>query len=387
MKMKYMVFRLFSVLAALGLVFLAGEVGLRAAYQLDQARGGDLQQRLKRSARRSLDQAGGEFNMSGLVQSSPFTGIVYELKPNLVGTFRGKILRSNSQGLRDQEYPVEKPPHTFRIAGLGDSVMFGWGVHQGEAYLDVLEDRLHAMPGDPPRFEVLNFALPGYNTAMEVAVYEHKAQKFSPDLVIIQFINNDFGAPIFMQRQRSALTPRRSYALDFLRTRLGWIQRGLDDDLVASGHVRHLERDEAVEVLDQYRYMIGERGYRQAMSRLAELTGRQNIPVILIRGTSSEAQQAIVEDVAREHGFHIVEIAPYTRRFIREQGIEDTREARQKALWVSPGDHHPNARAHPIYADALIDKLIELNVIPPPPDWAPLAPEAGADEDELSLDS
>ena len=65
--------------------------------------------------------------------------MVYELKPGLDGRFQDQPLKTNSHGMRDREYPREKPDGVVRIAGLGDSVMFGWGVGQGEAYLDVLE--------------------------------------------------------------------------------------------------------------------------------------------------------------------------------------------------------------------------------------------------------
>ena len=81
-------------------------------------------------------------SLHGLVQISPHPDVVYELKPGLVGTYLDRPLRTNAYGLRDRDYPVAKPEGTFRIVGLGDSVMFGWGVAQDEPFLEVLERRL-----------------------------------------------------------------------------------------------------------------------------------------------------------------------------------------------------------------------------------------------------
>jgi hypothetical protein len=241
-------------------------------------------------------------------------------------------------------------------------------VHQGECYLDLLEARLNEQAGAGRRFEVLNFALPGYNTAMEVAVFEHKALPYGPDLVIIQFVNNDFGAPMFMERPRNVYTWRQSYFLEFFRRRFGWWQEQekSDDGVLADGGLIVYSHKEAERVADQYLYMLGEPGYRRAMARLAELTTPRGIPVIIIRGTRSAEQTAILNSVAAEHGFHLVEIQPYTDRFVEREGIENTPSARRKALWVGRSDHHPNARAHTIYVEALLDKLSELGVLPAP---------------------
>ena len=41
----------------------------------------------------------------------------------------------NSLGMRDREGCPQKGPETFRVVGLGDSLMFGWGVRQEETFL------------------------------------------------------------------------------------------------------------------------------------------------------------------------------------------------------------------------------------------------------------
>src|SRR5204863_839527 len=45
----------------------------------------------------------------------------------------------NSYGLREDEINVPKPPHTFRLLAVGDSITFGYGVTVEESYVKVLE--------------------------------------------------------------------------------------------------------------------------------------------------------------------------------------------------------------------------------------------------------
>jgi hypothetical protein len=102
--------------------------------------------------------------------------------------------------MRDsREYTRKKDPGTIRIIGVGDSGMFGWAVGQGEDYLSVLDSLLSRRNG---RHEVLNFAVPGYNTHQEVESLAVKGIKFEPDIVIVGWNSNDFGVPFFLYTNR-----------------------------------------------------------------------------------------------------------------------------------------------------------------------------------------
>jgi hypothetical protein len=62
----------------------------------------------------------------------------------------------NSYGLREDEISVPKPPHTFRLLAVGDSITFGYGVPVEETYVKVLEKRLNENAPVTIRYEVLN---------------------------------------------------------------------------------------------------------------------------------------------------------------------------------------------------------------------------------------
>jgi len=93
-------------------------------------------------------------------------------------------VRINSGGLRDKEYPYLRSPGIKRILVLGDSFSWGWGVEAEETFPDLLEGALHNV-------EVINAGVPGYSTDQELIWLEREGLKYQPDLVILQFFEND----------------------------------------------------------------------------------------------------------------------------------------------------------------------------------------------------
>jgi hypothetical protein len=110
----------------------------------------------------------------------------YELAP---GAPDGDAVIS-SQGLRDREYAEIKPPSVFRIAVIGDSVAFGYGVQQREAMPKVLE-RLLNRHGSDKRYEVINFAVEGYSSTQVARRMVTTVSRFNPDLVVYLYCLND----------------------------------------------------------------------------------------------------------------------------------------------------------------------------------------------------
>ena len=165
------------------------------------------------SSRAQAQSSMHDLGLGDIVQPSRHAGIVYELKPNVRGRFMGQPVLINSQGLHDYEYSRRKEPGTFRIVGVGDSSLFGWGVPFEDSGLKVLERRLNEK-SRAQKFEVINFAVPGYNTAMEAETFVQRCLEYAPDLVLLNFNTNDYDVPNFMRRPRDLATLRRSYLFD-----------------------------------------------------------------------------------------------------------------------------------------------------------------------------
>ncbi len=151
------------------------------------------------SAASSTMEGGSRASLRAIVRSHLDDSIIYTLKPDLDLTFVRSRVRTNSCGMRSPERPVVKPPNVYRIALLGDSFAFGWGVEQHETFAQKLEDALNERAAGRLRFEVLNFGVPGYSTFQEVALFEELGLQFEPDAVLVYFVQNDFGMPFFIR--------------------------------------------------------------------------------------------------------------------------------------------------------------------------------------------
>ena len=142
---------------------------------------------------------GKSLNLREVVQSNPSDNIIYTLKPNLNVTFVDVNVQTNSYGMRNSEIPIEKSPDSIRIALLGDSFAFGWGVDVDKIFAHILEERLNSFASGKRKIEVLNFGVPGYSTFQEVADFFEKGLQFKPDIVLVYFIDNDFDLPFFIR--------------------------------------------------------------------------------------------------------------------------------------------------------------------------------------------
>jgi len=100
--------------------------------------------------------------------------------------------RINADGMRDRNREVSKPPGVFRVACIGDSITYGFGVRDSAAYPARLERRLAAIRrGAGVAVEVLNFGVTGYNIEQSIQNLKVRALKYRPDVVLYQYCLND----------------------------------------------------------------------------------------------------------------------------------------------------------------------------------------------------
>jgi lysophospholipase L1-like esterase len=118
--------------------------------------------------------------------------LYYELIPSDVkpdyedGRFK-YWLKTNSAGLADKEYPIEKPIGTRRIALMGDSITRGQGAPFGGNYESLLENKLNAAhtTEQTTQFEILNFAVGGYHITQQLEAAITKATPYNPDVYVV----------------------------------------------------------------------------------------------------------------------------------------------------------------------------------------------------------
>ena len=351
---------------------LVAEGMMRLAYYIrEDRRPLTVQLQSSRQAQSSLYA----LNLGDIVQPSRYPGIVYELKPNVRGRFMGQALIISSQGLHDYEYSRRKPPGTFRIVGVGDSSLFGWGVPFEDSGLKVLERRLN-QEFKPQKFEVINFAVPGYNTAMEADTFVERCLEYAPDLVILNFNTNDYDVPNFMRLPRDLATLRRLYVFDLAYSvyeGVGGIAGrqpppfDFDGRTTPLSEAAHLDEDPALP--QEYRYMVGAKGVVRALEKLAAAAHERAISFVVftvkaypgvmadyVRDEWRDGQRELLERESQRLGFHFLNTYKNYMDYLKQYPNAN--------FAVSPADGHPNTLAHSIDAEAMFDYLVAHQLIP-----------------------
>ena len=133
----------------------------------------------------------------------------------------GQEARLNSLDCRDPEFPPRGD--RYRIAVVGDSLTFGFGIEEK----DRLTNRLQASLG--PRFEVLNFGFPGNNLPDHREILD-RALTVQPDFVLLQLFPNDWELPKMTRPTGIPLLPPyghryfREHSLTYNILSRGWMR-------------------------------------------------------------------------------------------------------------------------------------------------------------------
>jgi lysophospholipase L1-like esterase len=346
-----------AALVLLGCVLglACAEVGARVlAYSHEQRVLADWQRLERGDVPPPVDLPDSETTLGRLVRISQWPDIVYEFLPHLRARFRGQQCDINAQGFRGDDWPPPaRTAASLRIVGLGDSVMFGWGVAEPDTFLRVLQRELAArLPS--LHIEVLNSGVPGYNTAMEVATLEHKVLPWRPDLVLIDFVGNDADLPNLIARQSGVFDLDRCYVYDLVRLLLGRYSQWSDTPLQGAPATGDHFESRAERVPPAYRSMVGEAGVLRAYDRLDALSRQHGFRVLV---TCHLDVPEFVRQACRQHGWALVENGDAARRHMREHGI-DPAHYRYSELVLGDGDPHPSALGHRIFGDTIAAFLL-----------------------------
>ncbi len=362
---RLILFRVGASLLGLAIALILLEVAAR----LFLWRYGEFIDRLHTTLAREY---GGELTLRDIVKPAADERVVFELIPGAWGTFVCQPLRINSHGFRDVERTVAKTSGTLRIAVLGDSVAFGWGVPEEDRFSNVLEQLLCAdRPTSPPQVEVLNFAVPGYNTVMEEALLRTKVVAFQPDVIVVHLVGNDDEVPNFIRLEPQIWAWDRSFLAEAIRDRLvgrrlGDTARLLIGGLAQAGGRGHGEgisgyRPELVP--PRYRFLVGPENMLAAFDGIGQLCRERRINAVCLlhyeladlkRGLNGEdvsnSLWAWGKDVERR-GFCIVDPLPVIVNYGR------TRKLESEAFILRRQDIHPNPLAHRLIAEVLYQAL------------------------------
>ncbi|HEY3821313.1 MAG TPA: SGNH/GDSL hydrolase family protein [Polyangiaceae bacterium] len=266
-----------------------------------------------------------------IVRPSRVHDVVYELKPNVDTCFVGARLTTNEDGQRAPvRYARPRPPGVYRILLLGDSIALGWGVEYEQTFAARVQEELAATSGRA--VEVIDAAVPGYNTTMEVAGYLSTGKSYEAQCVAVFFCGNDLAVPHLMTAP-SWRPVDGSYLLAGIRA----LGEPPGDDRwfkVAEGPLSSSLRDEdASWVPPEYRHMVGLTGYRHALGELARAAAANGATVVNFADYSTLKYVASAEEFT---GFQ------------RELGIvlPPFEYPLDEKYHLSSTDPHPNVEGH-----------------------------------------
>lgn len=270
------------------------------------------------------------------------TGDLYfiELLPSKSTIFKRANLVTNSLGMRDKEYTIEKPANTLRIALLGTSFEMGSGVENDMMFEKLLEDRLNSeFVTDPnKKIEILNFSVGGYHLIQCVKQTKDKIFNFKPD-VVFYFAHSQENKRVVDRSTRFFLDDKLDLEFDFLKKLK-----------IESGINNKMSRNEVQKKLLQYGDRVVSWGYSEIVKNC-----RQNnaIPVWVflptLEGIFNEDDRSVkkLKKEAEAAGFIVISLENVFKDFDKEK------------LWVAPWDMHPNSEGHKLIADLLYKQLLK----------------------------
>jgi hypothetical protein len=156
----------------------------------------------------------------------------FRLRPGTKGYYLkegGGYVSINSDGLRDREHAIQKPPNTLRIAVLGDSFAEAMQVNQKEAFWAVMAKELKKCENLKGRnIEVINFGISGLGTTQELLILKHRVWKYSPDVVLLAFTTGNDVSDNSRKLKKVDYNPYYVYrgntlVLDDQQTRATWL--------------------------------------------------------------------------------------------------------------------------------------------------------------------
>ena len=268
--------------------------------------------------------------------------LITELVPSTSIDYNGTRLTINRWGMRDQDYEQIPAEGTYRVALMGPSFVMGLGVADNEGFEWLLEERLNReYAGDlHARYEILDFAVPGYSAIQDLLLLEQKAVTFQPNALFFMAHQREEESVVLYLADRLALESDLPYPDLIELARQAGVKPGAT-------------KDEAARLLQPHGTEILSWTYR----RIVEVS-RENgiVPVWIFMPTLENAlhEEEItrLKRIAEESGFIVLDLS----HAYDDQDLD--------SLVVAYWDKHPNAKGHSLIAEDLYRQLREEPAIP-----------------------
>lgn len=304
-------------------------------------------------------EAGRKFFGARMLLPVEKDGVRYAGRPGARVRIRDVEYRHNADGLRAPDLPGETGDR-FVIALLGDSNVYAWGT----PVEDGMAARLERLLSDArPRPLVVPLAFPGYNTRDQAALLEQRFDALQPDLVVLAWFANDLERLGFHVGADGALFCDPLPVPDRVKPLL-WRSRLYR--LASLARLRALRASSTISPTSERTRRFA----REQVLRIRDFAAARgagfcivDVPVLEPSGTTQRM---------RREGYPHEDAASWIADLARAERVPflsllDAVEGEPTALlWASieHADHHPNARAHELFARALSAFLREYRLVP-----------------------
>jgi hypothetical protein len=286
---------------------------------------------------------------------SSIPGLDYEMAPNRQLDLVGVPVATNQYGMRDSEPSSQTTESPCRIAAIGDSYTFGFGVRAEQAYPKVLEKQLrNSSVARGCQFEVLNFGVIGYSSYDEDLMLKYRVVNFDPRVVIIGYVLNDPEIDPVQPIHAYFAKPAWWQSFRLLSLSSAWITQ-----------IRNDRDRKRLGGGDYYIYLHapGQRKWQSvidAFGDIHDVTSRKNIKVLLVifpelpesfKGKPwtdypyTKIHQQ-VSDLAIKNGFRVVDLLDSFSRYPSRDVV------------LTGNDDHPSVLGHEIAATAIEKELV-----------------------------
>ncbi len=298
-------------------------------------------------------------SIAAVVTNSDDAVLGFELIPGKVCEFKNAIVAISGGGYRCSLHSATNRQAEVRVAVLGDSTAFGWGVEYEASFPEVFRKRMEALSGRV--IELRNYAVPAYNSEQESRLFTHRVlRSYPPDLVILGYDHND---------PEPALNP----LLGALPAEYGDnpIHSMLWKYVVRKGRQRWtrwqtfgVNRHQFVKNMVG-RFIVGGPLYDrhlEALRQIASEARKRNIPVVAVihnpfvvfdpqyEGNPGYALlSGRISTNLSGMGYCVLDLYPRYQEKMKGEGV-----ANLAGLWLSPLDCHPNPAGHEFIAECLV---------------------------------
>lgn len=267
-----------------------------------------------------------------------------ELFPSIETVFKRAPLTTNQWRMRDQEYALEKPENTVRMAMFGKSYEMGWGVRNDQVFEQIAEDKLNAEYSQQTgqHYELMNFSVGGYTVLQYVLLAEGKLKDFSPDIL---FVTAHAG-----EGSRVVANVLKSYAKDVV------FPPDVQAIIDKAGISKDMPYSEQKRRLDEYERDLVRWGYERVMAVCRE-EGIKPIWLFVPRTVGHVFEEAGVKenDAEFENWGKLATETGFEERWTLSGSMDEYTDVAdiQLAEW----DTHPNILGHELLGEKMYEVI------------------------------